>query len=99
MVFVFVMVNSALIQWVRGQKQPATWAADVGNSWRTTMDIMDIWPSILFNLDHNNVWHKYAGMYRIQSGASNVFVQVPEAGMILIWYHLLTVNYVEFLSS
>jgi len=49
----------SMCEW--GQKQPATWAADVGNSWRTTMDIMDIWPSILFNLDHNNVWHKYAG--------------------------------------
>lgn len=49
----------SLCEW--GQKQPALWAAEIGNSWRTTMDIMDVWPSMLFNIDRNNVWHKYAG--------------------------------------
>eukprot|EP00698_Gefionella_okellyi_P011671 TRINITY_DN3093_c0_g1_i3.p1 TRINITY_DN3093_c0_g1~~TRINITY_DN3093_c0_g1_i3.p1 ORF type:complete len:219 (-),score=31.69 TRINITY_DN3093_c0_g1_i3:468-1124(-) len=48
----------SLCEW--GQDQPATWAAQVGNSWRTTMDIIDFWPSLLWNLDHNMVWYKYA---------------------------------------
>lgn len=27
----------------RGNEDPATWAASVGNSWRTTGDIADNW--------------------------------------------------------
>jgi len=33
---------------------------DVGNSWRTTMDIVDNWYSMLYNLDENNQWAGYA---------------------------------------
>ncbi len=29
----------------RGQEDPATWAASIGNSWRTTGDIQDNWES------------------------------------------------------
>jgi hypothetical protein len=31
--------------------KPALWAANVGNSWRTTGDIQDNWKSILNNID------------------------------------------------
>lgn len=27
----------------RGQEDPATWASNIGNSWRTTGDIKDTW--------------------------------------------------------
>jgi len=42
----------SLCEW--GQDDPATWAAEVGNSWRTTGDIGDDWTSMLSNLDANN---------------------------------------------
>jgi hypothetical protein len=34
-----------------GIDTPALWAADVGNSWRTTVDIQDNWKSVLNNID------------------------------------------------
>lgn len=37
------------LEW--GVDQPATWAAKVGNSWRTTGDISDNWNSMLKNID------------------------------------------------
>jgi len=39
---------------------PATWAPQVGNSWRTTGDISDNWLSMLNNLDANALWSSYA---------------------------------------
>lgn len=35
----------------QGTDKPALWAADVGNSWRTTDDIEDNWKSMLNNID------------------------------------------------
>ena len=37
------------LEW--GVDSPALWAADVGNSWRTTKDIQDSWNSMLSNID------------------------------------------------
>lgn len=34
-----------------GVDKPALWAANVGNSWRTTGDISDNWKSMLSNID------------------------------------------------
>ena len=48
-----------LCEW--GIQDPATWAGNVGNSWRTTGDIQQSWDSILDNLDKNDKWHRYAG--------------------------------------
>ncbi|THG13173.1 hypothetical protein TEA_028724 [Camellia sinensis var. sinensis] len=48
--------------WVRmGQENPATWAASIGNSWRTTGDIKDTWKSMTSRADENDVWASYAG--------------------------------------
>jgi alpha-galactosidase len=33
---------------------PADWASMVGNSWRTTIDIKDLWASMLWNLYQND---------------------------------------------
>ena len=49
----------SLCEW--GYKDPATWAAPVGNSWRTTTDIQPNWKSITTLLDLNNQWYEYAG--------------------------------------
>eukprot|EP00475_Leptophrys_vorax_P003622 TRINITY_DN12135_c0_g1_i10.p2 TRINITY_DN12135_c0_g1~~TRINITY_DN12135_c0_g1_i10.p2 ORF type:complete len:438 (-),score=112.37 TRINITY_DN12135_c0_g1_i10:61-1374(-) len=49
----------SLCEW--GQEDPATWAADVGNSWRTTNDISDNWDSMTSILDQNDKWAAYAG--------------------------------------
>lgn len=48
----------------RGQEDPATWAVDIGNSWRTTGDIEDNWNRFLFfngfcflgNLSETKTW-------------------------------------------
>lgn len=48
----------SMCEW--GVDNPATWAADVGNSWRTTGDISDSWSSMLSNIDTNNEWAAYA---------------------------------------
>lgn len=34
----------------RGQEDPATWAPEIGNSWRTTGDIQDNWDRQFFTL-------------------------------------------------
>jgi len=49
----------SMCEW--GVDNPATWAAPVGNSWRTTGDIQDNWGSMLSNLDSSSQWAKYAG--------------------------------------
>ena len=49
----------SLCQW--GQEKVATWAKDVGNSWRTTGDISDSWNSMITIIDKNDKWYKYAG--------------------------------------
>ncbi len=40
-----------LIHTEQGTDNPALWAGDVGNSWRTTQDISDNWISMLNNID------------------------------------------------
>eukprot|EP01027_Heterolobosea_sp_BB2_P009793 GEZU01014408.1.p1 GENE.GEZU01014408.1~~GEZU01014408.1.p1 ORF type:complete len:320 (-),score=103.28 GEZU01014408.1:108-1067(-) len=49
----------SMCEW--GDDDPATWAAEVGNSWRTTGDIKDNWNSMLRNLDKQVPITKYAG--------------------------------------
>ncbi|XP_028072884.1 alpha-galactosidase-like [Camellia sinensis] len=49
----------SLCEW--GQENPATWAASIGNSWRTTGDIKDTWKSMTSRADENDVWASYAG--------------------------------------
>ena len=44
-----------------GVDDPATWAAKVGNSWRTTGDIKDNWEKMISIADQNDKWWKYAG--------------------------------------
>jgi len=44
-----------------GQEDPATWAPEVGNSWRTTGDIADSWSSMISRAHQNDDWWKYAG--------------------------------------
>lgn len=48
----------SMCEW--GQDDPATWAPDVGNSWRTTGDISDSWDSMIGIADSNNKWWQYA---------------------------------------
>jgi len=43
-----------------GVDNPATWAPEVGNSWRTTRDISDNWASMIQGVDSNDQWNKYA---------------------------------------
>ncbi len=45
----------------RGEDDPATWAPEVGNSWRTTRDITDEWNSMLANIDGTSYLAAYAG--------------------------------------
>jgi alpha-galactosidase len=49
----------SMCEW--GVEDPATWAPDVGNSWRTTYDIRPTWESFTTILDLNDKWHEYAG--------------------------------------
>ena len=49
----------SLCEW--GVDDPATWAPEVGNSWRTTQDISDNWDSMINRADLNNMWWFYAG--------------------------------------
>ncbi|KAF5939451.1 hypothetical protein HYC85_023710 [Camellia sinensis] len=53
--------NNGLTPQERGQENPATWAASIGNSWRTTGDIKDTWKSMTSRADENDVWASYAG--------------------------------------
>ncbi|XP_075666275.1 alpha-galactosidase-like isoform X4 [Castanea sativa] len=48
----------SLCEW--GQEDPATWAASIGNSWRTTGDIQDSWESMISRADQNDKWASYA---------------------------------------
>ncbi|CAF1353096.1 unnamed protein product [Rotaria sordida] len=49
----------SLCEW--GVDTPALWAADVGNSWRTTEDILDTWDSMISTIDINNQFADKAG--------------------------------------
>ncbi|KAJ4734281.1 Alpha-galactosidase [Rhynchospora pubera] len=49
----------SLCEW--GRDNPATWAAGMGNSWRTTDDIQDNWNSMTSRADENDRWASYAG--------------------------------------
>ena len=48
----------AMCEW--GVDSPAGWAREVGNSWRTTIDIEDTWLSVLLNLELSAPLWKYA---------------------------------------
>jgi alpha-galactosidase len=48
----------SMCEW--GADNPATWAPDVGNSWRTTGDIRDNFWSMIGNIHSNDEWAKYA---------------------------------------
>ncbi|KAK7281696.1 hypothetical protein RIF29_09900 [Crotalaria pallida] len=49
----------SMCEW--GWEDPATWGPTVGNSWRTTGDIVDNWDSMTSIADENNKWASYAG--------------------------------------
>ncbi|KAL4556965.1 hypothetical protein LXL04_035135 [Taraxacum kok-saghyz] len=49
----------SLCEW--GEDDPALWAGNVGNSWRTTDDINDTWASMTTIADLNDKWAAYAG--------------------------------------
>jgi len=49
----------SMCEW--GVDDPAKWAKDVGNSWRTTGDISDSWNSMISIIDKNNEWADFAG--------------------------------------
>lgn len=49
----------SLCEW--GVDDPALWAGNVGNSWRTTDDINDTWASMTSIADLNDKWAAYAG--------------------------------------
>ena len=71
----------SLCQW--GREKVATWAGEVGNSWRTTGDIWDSWDSMINIIDENDKWYQYAG-----PGAWNDpdMLEVGNGGMTLIEY-------------
>ncbi|CAN8256872.1 unnamed protein product [Cochlearia groenlandica] len=48
----------SLCEW--GQEDPATWAGNISNSWRTTGDITDDWKSMTTVADQNDQWASYA---------------------------------------
>lgn len=48
----------SMCEW--GVDDPATWARDVGNSWRTTGDIQDNWEKMISIADMNDKLWKYA---------------------------------------
>lgn len=49
----------SLCEW--GVNNPALWAGQIGNSWRTTDDIEDTWESMTSIADINDKWAAYAG--------------------------------------
>eukprot|EP01100_Stratorugosa_tubuloviscum_P003331 TRINITY_DN1801_c1_g1_i2.p1 TRINITY_DN1801_c1_g1~~TRINITY_DN1801_c1_g1_i2.p1 ORF type:complete len:382 (-),score=180.94 TRINITY_DN1801_c1_g1_i2:1195-2340(-) len=71
----------SICEW--GRENPATWAPNVGNSWRTTPDISDNWYSMIWRIQYNNLWWKYAG-----PGAWNDpdMLEVGNGGMTSIEY-------------
>lgn len=48
----------SICEW--GEEDPATWAGDVGNSWRTTGDISDEWNWMISIADINERLADYA---------------------------------------
>lgn len=48
----------SMCEW--GRMKPWLWAQDVGNSWRTTLDIKDVWISFLHILERQVGLSKYA---------------------------------------
>jgi alpha-galactosidase len=44
-----------------GMEYTYQWAPKIGNSWRTTMDIKDLWASIEYNFKQNDLVHASAG--------------------------------------
>ena len=66
-----------------GEEDVATWASDVGNSWRTTGDIIDHWKSMIKIIEDNDKWYKYAG----QGGWNDPdMLEVGNGGMTLEEY-------------
>ncbi|XP_039166982.1 alpha-galactosidase-like isoform X1 [Eucalyptus grandis] len=49
----------SICEW--GEENPAKWAGQLGNSWRTTGDIKDRWDSVTSIADINNIWGRFAG--------------------------------------
>jgi alpha-galactosidase len=49
----------SMCEW--GVDDPAKWAPEIGNSWRTTPDIRDAWDSMTSNLDQNDASWNYTG--------------------------------------
>lgn len=49
----------SMCEW--GREQPYKWAQNVANSWRTTLDIKDIFESFLHNLEKQVGLSAYAG--------------------------------------
>ncbi|KAH7853507.1 hypothetical protein Vadar_003357 [Vaccinium darrowii] len=49
----------SICEW--GVDDPALWAGELGNSWRTTDDINDSWASMTTIADLNDKWAAYAG--------------------------------------
>ncbi|KAL2631470.1 hypothetical protein R1flu_016156 [Riccia fluitans] len=49
----------SICEW--GRDDPAKWAGQVGNSWRTTGDIVDKWSSMVKLADENDKWADFAG--------------------------------------
>ncbi|XVF50349.1 hypothetical protein PTKIN_Ptkin04bG0090100 [Pterospermum kingtungense] len=49
----------SICEW--GREEVATWAKDIGNSWRTSGDIRDNWESMILRADRNDEWAPYSG--------------------------------------
>jgi len=49
----------SLCEW--GVDDPALWADNVGNNWRTSDDVNDSWASITTSADMNDKWAAYVG--------------------------------------
>jgi alpha-galactosidase len=66
-----------------GEEKVATWAKDVGNSWRTTGDISDSWDSMIKIIDQNDEWNEFAG-----PGGWNDpdMLEIGNGGMSLVEY-------------
>ena len=78
----------SMCEW--GYEDPATWASDVANSWRTTGDIFPRWNVITKLLDTNDRFHEYAGPGgwndpdMIEVGNGNLTVQ-EERSHFTLW--------------
>lgn len=71
----------SMCEW--GVADPATWAGDVGNSWRTTPDISDNWASMISRADENNLW---AGFARPGGWNDPDMLEVGNGGMTITEY-------------